>query len=47
MKVIFKFEKSKVQQVLVSLVGALMLSAACVTAAVAPVRAAPIEAPRC
>ncbi|WP_380873811.1 hypothetical protein ACFB49_43950 [Sphingomonas sp. DBB INV C78] len=42
----FKFDKSNVQRVAVSLVGALMLSAACVTAAVAPVKAASISAPR-
>lgn len=42
----FMLNKTSVQRVAISLVGALMLSAACVTAAVAPVKAASISAPR-
>lgn len=40
------FRKIDFQRVAVSLLGALALSAACVTAAVAPVKAASITAPR-
>ncbi len=42
----FMLNQSNLQRVAISLVGALMLSAACVTAAVAPVKAAAISAPR-
>ena len=38
--------QTTLQRIAISLAGALMLSAACVTAAVAPVKAASISAPR-